>query len=65
MDRLILKPTNLPSKKKPPTCQRIMIMERGNKDMEADVTMQSDDEAIRMENDQFMEDRSEHDHLRG
>ncbi len=56
-----LRPTNSPSKKKPPTCQQIMIMEGGDKDMEFDVTMYSDNESIRMENDQFMEDTNEHD----
>jgi hypothetical protein len=38
-----------------------MIMEGGNDDMEANVIMQHDDESIRMENDQFMEDQSERD----
>jgi hypothetical protein len=36
-------------------------MEGGDKDMEFDVTMYSDNESIRMENDQFMEDTNEHD----
>jgi hypothetical protein len=40
-------------------------MEGGKEDMEANITMQFDDESIRTENDQFMEDRSEHDHLHG
>ncbi len=34
-----------------------MIMEGGNEDMEINVTMQHDDEWIRMESDQFMEDK--------
>ncbi len=38
-----------------------MIMEGGDKDMEVDVTTQHDDESIRMESDQFMEDINEHD----
>jgi len=36
-------------------------MEGGDKDMEVDVTTQHDDESIRMESDQFMEDINEHD----
>ncbi len=31
----------------------------GDEDMETNVIMQQDDESIRMESDQFMEDRSE------
>jgi hypothetical protein len=38
-----------------------MIMEGGDNDMEIDVTTQHDNESIRMENGQFMEDRNEHD----
>ncbi len=34
-------------------------MEVGDEDMEVDVTTQQDNELIRMESDQFMEDRSE------
>jgi len=55
------KPTYSPPKKKPCTYQWIMIMEGGDKDMEVDVTTQHDDESIRMESDQFMEDINEHD----
>jgi hypothetical protein len=33
-----------------------MIMEGGDEDKEVDVTMQHNDELIRTENDQFMED---------
>ncbi len=36
-----------------------MIMEGGDEDMEANVIMQHEDELIRMESDQFMEDRNE------
>ncbi len=36
-------------------------MDGGDEDMEIDVITQHDDELIRMENDQFMEDESEHD----
>ncbi len=36
-------------------------MQEGNKDMEADVTTQPDDESIRMESDQIMENGNEHD----
>jgi hypothetical protein len=32
-------------------------MEGGDEDMEIDVTMQHDDESIRMKSDQFMEDK--------
>jgi hypothetical protein len=38
-DRLTPEPTNSPPKKKPHTCQQIMVMEGGNENMEADVTM--------------------------
>ncbi len=55
------KPTNLPLKKKSHTYQRIMIIEGGDKGMETNVTMQFDDEKIRMESDQFTEYISEHD----
>ncbi len=34
-------------------------MEGGDEDMEIDVITQQDNESIRMENDQFMEDQSE------
>jgi hypothetical protein len=34
-------------------------MEGGDEDMESDVTTQQDDELIRMESDQFMEDQNE------
>jgi hypothetical protein len=37
-------------------------MEGGEEDMEIDVTMQHDDESIRTESDQFMEDKSELDY---
>jgi hypothetical protein len=33
-----------------------MVMEGGNEDMEADVTMHQDNESIRTESDQFMEE---------
>jgi hypothetical protein len=36
-----------------------MIMEGGEEDVEINVTMQHDDELIRMKSDQFMEDRNE------
>ncbi len=36
-------------------------MEGGDEDMEVNVIMQHDDESIRTESDQFMEDQSEHD----
>ncbi len=36
-------------------------MERGDEDMEVNVTTQQDNELIRVESDQFMEDRSEPD----
>jgi hypothetical protein len=35
-----------------------MIMEVGDEDMEVDVTTQQDNELIRMESDQFMEDQN-------
>jgi hypothetical protein len=38
-----------------------MIMEGGDEDMEVDVTTQHDDESIKTESDQFMEDKSKHD----
>jgi len=38
-----------------------MIIEGGYEGMEIDVTMQFDEEKIRMENDQFMEYKNEHD----
>ncbi len=41
------------------THQWIMIMEWWDKDMEVNVLMQHDNKLIRMESDQFMEDRSE------
>ncbi len=43
------------------TCQWIMIMEGGDKDVEANVTKQFNDELIRMKSYQFMEDKSKHD----
>jgi hypothetical protein len=36
-----------------------MIMEGGEEDVEINVTMQHEDELIRMKSDQFMEDRNE------
>jgi len=36
-------------------------MEGSDEDMEFDVIMQQDDESIKMESDQFMEDQSEFD----
>ncbi len=36
-------------------------MEGGNEDMEVTITMQHDDESIRMKHDQFMEDIIEND----
>jgi hypothetical protein len=59
MDWLSPNLTNSPSKKKPCTCQQIMIMEGGDEDMETNVITQRDDELIRIESDQFMEDRNE------
>lgn len=38
-----------------------MIMEGGDKDVEANVTKQFNDELIRMKSYQFMEDKSKHD----
>jgi hypothetical protein len=35
-----------------------MIKEGGDKDMEANVTMQPDDESIRTKSDQFMENKN-------
>jgi len=39
-DRLSLEPTSSPPKKKPHTCKWIMVMEGGDEDMEANITMQ-------------------------
>jgi hypothetical protein len=39
-NRLSLELTSSPLKKKPRTCQRIMVMEGGDEDMEVDVTTQ-------------------------
>jgi hypothetical protein len=58
-DQLSPKLTNSPSKKKPHTCQQIVVMEGGDEDMETDVTTQQDDKLIRTKSDQFMEERSE------
>lgn len=57
MDQLSPKPTNLPPKQKLCICQQ--IMEGANEDMEANVTTQQDDESIRIDSDQFMEEQSE------
>ncbi len=38
-----------------------MIMEGGDKDMEATITMRHDNKSIRTKNDEFMEDIIEHD----
>jgi len=45
------RPTNSPPKKKPRTCQWIMIMEGGDEDMEVDVITQHDNKLIRTESD--------------
>ncbi len=58
-DRLNPEPTSSPPKKKPHTCQQIMVMEGGNENMEADVTMHQDNESIKTKIDQFMEERNE------
>ncbi len=60
-DWLSPKPTNSPPKKKPHTYQQIIMMEQGTEDMEGDITTQQDDESIKMENHQLMEEWSEHD----
>jgi hypothetical protein len=36
-----------------------MVMERGDEDMEADVTTQQGDESIKKKSDQFMEEQNE------
>jgi hypothetical protein len=36
-----------------------MIMDRGDKDIKIDVIMWHDDELIRIESDQFLEDKNE------
>jgi hypothetical protein len=46
-------------KKKLCTYQRIVIMEGGHENMEADVTTKQDDKSIKMESDQFIEEQSE------
>jgi hypothetical protein len=50
-DRLSPKPTSSPLKKKPYTHQRIMVMEGGGEDMEANVTTQQNDKSTRIDND--------------
>jgi hypothetical protein len=44
------KPTSSPLKKKSHTHQRIMVMEGGDENMEANITTQQDDEFIGIEN---------------
>jgi hypothetical protein len=54
------KPTHFLPKKKACTYQHVLIMEGG--EMEADVTMQQDDESIWIESDQSIKDKSKHDY---